>query len=442
MVVRRLNAASVRLKVMANVDLLLNSGLLAVSAAGSAAIGFVFWWLAARFHSAEQLGLASAAISAMSLLGTVGDLGLGTFAMAAIHRTARSASLISTCVLAAALSSGLFGVAFLFLGVRISQELASFLDGPVRGAVFVAGVSACGVALVLDHVLAGLVRSSLQLMRNLSASLLKCAALGGAIVWGSGDSITVVIASTFGVSASIPVVLAICVRRKYPVVAMPTPHLLKGMCGAILGHHALNLTTQVVGLLLPLIVTALVSARANGAFFAAWMIVQVWCLGPAALATMFFPIVSKDASRFSNMMQLTLLLSLGISIVGELFLIGFGRGILSLLNRDLVTEGYAALVVLGAGIFPAALKYHFVALRRIQGRPGGASASMGVAAVFEIGCAMIGAYLGDALGLSLGYLFAVFVQALIIGPVLYRAMRGGCGLLQHEAGNENLDSFA
>ena len=102
MAVRTINAASVRLKVMANVDLLLNSGLLAISAAGSAAIGFVFWWLAARFHSSEQLGLASAAISAMSLLGTIGDLGLGTFAMAAIHRTTRCASLISTCLFAAA----------------------------------------------------------------------------------------------------------------------------------------------------------------------------------------------------------------------------------------------------------------------------------------------------------------------------------------------------
>ena len=430
---RALAIASVRLRVLANLDLFLNSGLLAISAAGSAAIGFVFWWLAARFHSAEQLGLASAVISAMSLLGAIGDLGLGAFAMAAMHRSTHSASLIATCLLAAGVSSGLLGVAFLCVGDRIFPELAAFLEGPFRGAGFVAGVAVCGAALVLDQALAGLVRSSLQLSRNLAASILKCAALGGAIVWGSADPIAIVLATVFGGAASLLVVAAICLRRRYHILAMPDPRFLKGMGGAILGHHALNIATQVVGLVLPLIVTALVSARANASFFTAWMIVQVWCLGPAALATMLFPIVTKDPSRLCNLLRLSLLLCLCVGIVGELILIGGGRAVLSLFNPDFLPEGYAALVVLGAGIFPAAVKYHFVALRRIQGRPGAASVSMGIAAVFEIGCAVVGAYMGDALGLSLGWLLVGVVQALLIGPVLFRATRCGDVQLRHGA---------
>ena len=58
---------------------------------------------------------------------------------------------------------------------------------------------------------------------------------------------------------------------------------------------------------------------------------------------------------------------------------------------------------------------------------------MGIAAVFEIGCAVVGAYMGDALGLSLGWLLAGVVQALLIGPVLFRATRCGDVQLRHGA---------
>ena len=67
-------------------DLLSNSGALLGSSVVTSALGFVFWWLAARVASQDTVGAASAAVSAMTLIGTIGMFGLGTLLIAELPR--------------------------------------------------------------------------------------------------------------------------------------------------------------------------------------------------------------------------------------------------------------------------------------------------------------------------------------------------------------------
>lgn len=48
-----------------------------LNSAVQALLGFVFWILAARLYTAEAVGLASAALSAVSLLSLLAIFGLG-----------------------------------------------------------------------------------------------------------------------------------------------------------------------------------------------------------------------------------------------------------------------------------------------------------------------------------------------------------------------------
>ena len=61
-------------------DLLSNAGSLLATTGITSALGFVYWTFAAREFSQEAVGYGSAAVSAMTLLGTIGMLGLGTHA--------------------------------------------------------------------------------------------------------------------------------------------------------------------------------------------------------------------------------------------------------------------------------------------------------------------------------------------------------------------------
>lgn len=53
-----------------------NSIFLMLSSVTGAGTGFVFWVIAARFYSAEDVGLASAIVSAMRMIGMLSVLGL------------------------------------------------------------------------------------------------------------------------------------------------------------------------------------------------------------------------------------------------------------------------------------------------------------------------------------------------------------------------------
>ena len=58
--------------------MLLNAGSLVGTTLMTSVLGFAYWWVAARLYAPGVVGLASALISTMTLLGTISMLGLGT----------------------------------------------------------------------------------------------------------------------------------------------------------------------------------------------------------------------------------------------------------------------------------------------------------------------------------------------------------------------------
>src|ERR671917_1744860 len=98
-----------------HVDLFLNAGSLMATTPITSLFGFAYWWLAARTAPAEAVGQASAAVSAMTLIGTIGMFRMGTMLISDLPRlVGRRWELISTCLLvsgSAATAGGLIYVA-------------------------------------------------------------------------------------------------------------------------------------------------------------------------------------------------------------------------------------------------------------------------------------------------------------------------------------------
>src|SRR5947209_17903044 len=93
--------------------ILVNAGSLVGTTAVTSMLGFVYWWLAARQFPPEAVGFASAAISAMMLLGTVCILGLGTLLIRELpRRLGREVSLISAALIVVCALGGCIGILF------------------------------------------------------------------------------------------------------------------------------------------------------------------------------------------------------------------------------------------------------------------------------------------------------------------------------------------
>jgi hypothetical protein len=152
--------------------LLRNAGTLVCTSALTSGLGFVYWVLAARLFLPSDLGEASTAIAAMSLIAPFTILGFGTLLIAELPGTRMNrTSLVTTTVTI----SAIVGSAVALLATQILPT--SFLGLPGIGhqvvitALFVAGTAAQGVGFMLDQALLSLVGGGMQLLRNAVGSV-------------------------------------------------------------------------------------------------------------------------------------------------------------------------------------------------------------------------------------------------------------------------------
>lgn len=118
-----------------------NSVYLMANSAVTAALGFVFWVLVARFYPAEALGLGSALISAAALLAFVASLGLGTGLIRYLPGAGTGGvTLINSCFTLTGLAAVV--VASIFVaGLQLwSPALAFVRQNPIFVASFMAFV--------------------------------------------------------------------------------------------------------------------------------------------------------------------------------------------------------------------------------------------------------------------------------------------------------------
>jgi O-antigen/teichoic acid export membrane protein len=99
------------------------------------------------------------------------------------------------------------------------------------------------------------------------------------------------------------------------------------------------------------------------------------------------------------------------------------RQILSLFGHIYADQAVWSLRILGLGAFPLVIRDHYIAICRIQNRVAHAVLPLAVGVLLELAAAALGAHLGGLLGLSLGWVVAVCVEATFMSRTVYKATR-------------------
>ena len=150
--------------VKTNSLILLNAGSLMGTTGITLVLGFAYWWLAARYFSPEAVGLASASISAMTLIATSSILGLGTLLIGELPRQpGREGPLISAALILVGGVGGCLGIVFALIAPFVSADFQTLRASIEDIVLFAAGVSLTAITLVLDQAFIGLLRGELQL---------------------------------------------------------------------------------------------------------------------------------------------------------------------------------------------------------------------------------------------------------------------------------------
>lgn len=386
-------------------------------------LGFVYWWFAARQFPASSVGLASAIVSAMTLLGTVGTLGLGTLLIGELPRQrSRAPQLVTTGVLIAGAASALLGALFALLSPLISSELR-VLTQVDHLLLFALSAAVTGMGLVLDQAAVGVMRGSLQFWRNTVFSVAKLLFLAAMALWLRQTTGFSIFASWVAgsVISLLAVVLIEIAAGKLHAGYGPRWDLFQGKRREALHHHGLNLVLLGPGLILPLVVTAMLSAEVNAYFYTAWMLNNVVMFVPVAFGTILFAAGSASPETLRQKLRFTLGASIAYGVLANVVVGVAGRWLLGFFGPQ-YEQALPTLIVLNLSVFPVIISEHFVALRRIERRPESAMLPLGLSSLLKIVFAAVGGLLAGLSGLSIGIVTASYLVAIFLMPAVVRAL--------------------
>jgi len=389
-------------------------------------LGFGYWWAAARLAPIHEVGVATAVISSVTLLGTIGMFGFGTMLIAEAGRCGRAVgSLVATSmVVVTVLATGLAAVSW--AGLRLAHgAIGQAMASPWLDAGFIIGVGLTASGMVLDQAMVGIRASSVQLYRNSYFSFGKLALLVlAAVAVGSHSQVTMVWAWVIGIALSMVAAAGHLAARGYRLDQPIRLSAMRGRVAMTFHHNTLNFSLSVPRLALPLLVASLLGVRANAGFYAAWMITSFLYILPVHLSTALFAVAVGDAHALAPRLRAALRVSL---LLG-----GSAAVAVAALSGPVMRSfgpGYAiarpALVVMAAAYFPNAFKQFYVAVARVNNRLRKAGAICGTGAALELCLTAVAGWFDGLTGISLGFLAAVTLQSIYYLPQVLRALHPG-----------------
>jgi O-antigen/teichoic acid export membrane protein len=405
--------------------ILSNAGSLVASIGVTSVLGFPYWWIAARAFPAAAVGFAAASVSAMTLLGTLGMLGLGTLLTGELPRRPQDrASLLATALTFSACAGFVLGVVFALVAPG-ALGLEAFAGRPAAILLLASGVALTAVTMVIDQAVIGLLRGGVQLRRNVIfavSKLLVLAVVAVATLEAGGIAIFGTWVAGLGISVAW---LALAARREGARLGHCRPRwsLVRDWRRPAMEHHFLNLMIQAPWLVMPLVVTATVSVTASAYYYTASLITGFLASGAIALTLSLYAVGIRDQARLAQALRFTLRLAFGVILGANLVLIFGGRLILHAFGSEYAANASTVLRIQGIYVCLMIIKDHYIALARIRGTVLRAGMLCAAGAVLEIGLASAGGAWRGLTWVAVGAVVALAIEVCAMCPAVLRELR-------------------
>ncbi|WP_225753257.1 polysaccharide biosynthesis protein [Actinotalea sp. Marseille-Q4924] len=389
------------------------------------ATGFLFWLLAARAAEAPAVGLAAGAVSLMMLGTQFAVAGTGSsFVLRHASHTAQRARLLDAAITVVLLASAAVSAVTLGLVAAVSDQLRPIATEPLFAVLFVVMTTLGTLGILLDHVSVALDRGGEVLVRNTIGGLVTAVPLAVALVvgWRPGPE------ALFGcwvLGAALACGIgALQLHRRLDRYTYH-PGLPRPLTGELLrtglANQSLTLVERTPNLLLPAVVTEVLSPALNASWYVAWMMAWAVLIIPVSFGLTLMAQVAREPAAMRAGLRRGVRTGLVLGVGAAVAVALVGPLVLRLMGEVYADAGTAPLRWLLLGVVPVLVIQAYYAICRAVSRVREAVAAGSLTAVATlVGAALAGAEHG-LVGIAVAWL-AVQVVASVWAGFRLRAL--------------------
>ncbi|MHB8085426.1 MAG: lipopolysaccharide biosynthesis protein [Dehalococcoidia bacterium] len=385
-------------------------------------IGFFFWTLAARLYTVEDIGKATALISAANLLILFAGLGMGIGVVRFLSEEINKNALINTSFTICAATALILSLIFI-LGIGVwSPALAFIYDNYLLIALFIVFAVFSVIQLLLSFTFIAFGAARYSFYQSLIVGI-KVIILIFLIHLG--------ITGMFASFALGPIIAVIITYTIFLPVVYPgykfTPSFNRAIFDTILhfslGNYFGECFKSLTGVLVPLIIINLLGAETNAYFYVAWMISGVFFTVSYSINYSLIAATAPHPEQLRNQIVKALRFALLILIPAIIIVYFAGGFILSLFGKEYAQGGLDLLHILIVSSIPVAVNEIYIAVYRIRKQIKPIILIYGFIALFSIGAGYILLKLLGLTGIGVAWLSAHCIMMMILTGINLKYIR-------------------
>jgi O-antigen/teichoic acid export membrane protein len=354
-------------------SLLRNSMYIMATTVANSVLGYLYWLVAAHTYAAHDIGLAAALTSTMTLASILSTQGIGwTLIQLLPGRPAgRAWSLTLNAGLATGLLTSLCAAVSGVVAVPLlSPQLALVDHGTAYAITFVAGVALTTIGSLVDYVFMAERATDNMLVRNVILAAIKMPLLLLPLLLAQTGAFgifgTWVLATAIGALAGMALVRRL--GRSYRPAMRGTRGQVRTMLSSLAGNHVITVGGLAPTYLLPLFVTARLSATDTAYFYITWRLAGLSLMVSPAVAASLAAEGSHARRDLLHMARSSILLIAALLGPAMLLFLGGGRYLLASFGPGYARHGQLLLLLLVISAVPDAITNVYVAMLRVQQR--------------------------------------------------------------------------
>lgn len=326
----------------------LDSFFLICSRGSLAVSGLLFWCLAARLYSVEEIGYGAALISFSSLLIFISSLGIVPTFIKFIPQEKNKARLLITFFFFSSAVLALFYFIFLLSAVLFFPKIL-LLKNTLYSILFFFFVLSMLIYQGLEGVYIALKSTPMVLVNNIIQNFLRLLFLFVLVVF-SGFGI---FASNCLAAMAAILVTAVYLMKKYPNSRL-TFNVDQAVFKKLFNFSFVNFLSSIPlllpGMVFPLLIVIFYSGREAGLFYIPWMIFSVYCSLITSVSSVFL-MKASYGQDIKNLLKKTLFLSFGLGALGFFIFMFLAEPILLIFKKDFSLNSPVFLRLLFCSIF-------------------------------------------------------------------------------------------